>query len=305
LRLIKAIGYLLGWLFIAMTGYFAAQYLFLRKRQLSPLMIIGHRGASGYAPENTIAAFLKAHNMGVDAVELDVQMSADSELVVLHDDALDRTTNGVGWVGFYTLEEIKKLDAGSWFDPKFKREKVPTLAQALDHARKWAYGLYIEMKDPAQYPGIEQKVADLLKQEKRELPGQAIVISFDHSSIRKLREISPNLTLGALYAHGPYFPGQGTRNETADAQVILPHWRSALLNPYMVRRLREQGKLVIVWTADHPVAARMLAYVGVDGIITNVPDKVMQALAPAAPQEDDEIASRDLVYHVAGPGEGL
>lgn len=284
MRLIKFIGYLLGWLFITLTGYFALQYLVLRKRPLSPPMIIGHRGASGYVPENTLAAFLEAHNMGVDAVELDVQMTADGELVVLHDETLDRTTSGVGWVGFYTLDEVKKLDAGSWFDPRFKREKVPTLAQALDHARKWAYGLYIELKDPADYPGIEQKVADLLKRENRELPGQAIVISFDHAAIRKMREISPHLTLGALYLHGPYFPSQVTRNQTADAQVILPHWPSALLNPYMVRRLREQGKLVVVWTADHPVVARMLAYVGVDGIITNVPDKVIAALAPAAPE---------------------
>ncbi len=284
MRVLKSLGYLLGWAFIALTGYVAVQYLLLRERRLGPVMVIGHRGAAGYAPENTVASLLQAHNMGVDAVELDVQMTADGELVVLHDETLDRTTNGVGWVGFYTLAEVKKFDAGSWFDPKFKREKVPTLAEALDHARKWAYGLYIELKDPAQYPGIEQQVADLLKREGRELAGQAIVISFDHAAIRKLRAIAPHLTLGALYAHGPYFPSERTRRATADAQVVLPHWRSALFNPYMVRRLRDQGKLVVVWTADHPVAARMLAYVGVDGIITNVPDKVMAALAPAAPQ---------------------
>ncbi len=280
MRTLKRLGYTLGWAYIGAVLYFALQYLVLRQKRLSPVMVFGHRGASGYAPENTLAAFLKAHNLGVDAVELDVQMSADGELVVLHDDSLDRTTSGVGWVGFYTLAQIKEFDAGSWFGKRFRRERVPTLAEAIDLARKWGFGLYIELKDPAQYPGIEQKVADLLRAENWERPGQAVVISFDHAAIRKLREIAPHLTLGALYAHGPYLPGGWAQQATADAEVILPHWKSALLDPYMVRRLRNMGKLVVVWTVDNPIVARMLAYVGVDAIISNVPDKVMAALAP-------------------------
>ncbi len=269
---------------IALFGYLVVQYFGLRERQGGPIMVIGHRGASKYAPENTISAFKLAIEQGADALELDVQQSADGELVVIHDNELDRTTNGIGWLGFYNFADLKQLDAGSWFDPLYKREKLPTLKETITTARERGVGTYIELKDPALYPGMAQRVADLLAAEGWTRPGQGIVISFDHAAISALRALNPELTLGVLFGpwRGPHWATAASLQAIGNPQLVLPHWASVLRDPYMVRRLHRLGKLVVVWTADAPWAARMLQYVGVDGIITNNPDLVIAATAPLA-----------------------
>ena len=119
------------------------------------IMNIAHRGASGYAPENTLAAFDKAVEMQADYIEIDVQLSKDDLPVVIHDDTLDRTTNGTGNISAYTLQELKSLDAGSWFDKKYAGEKIPSLNEVLE-----MYGekinILIELKSPELYPGVEE-----------------------------------------------------------------------------------------------------------------------------------------------------
>lgn len=269
--------------YVALFGYIVAQYFLLHERKVGPVMVIGHRGASRKAPENTVAAFKLAIEEGADALELDVQQSADGELMVLHDNNLERTTSGAGWVGFYNYDDLRQMDAGSWFGIEYKRERIPTLREVIKVARERGVGLYIELKDPALYPGMVGRVADLLQAEDRTRAGQAIVISFDHDAISELRALNPSLTLGALFGEwrGPHFPTAAQLQEIGDPQVILPHWTTVLRDPYMVRRLHKLGKLVVVWTADPPWAARMLHFLGVDGIITNTPAEVIAATAPA------------------------
>ena len=146
---------------------------------------IAHRGASGYAPENTMAAFEKAVDMKADYFELDVQMTKDGKLVVIHDTSVDRTTDGSGMVKDLTLEEIHNLDAGSWFGEEFANERIPTLGEVLDEFRGKS-GILIEIKSPSLYPGIEEKIAAELSARNLDKPNnnKIIVQSFDQESVQ-------------------------------------------------------------------------------------------------------------------------
>ncbi len=148
----------------------------------SPLLRVGHRGAKGHAPENTLASFQLGMEMGVTAVETDVHLSKDGEVVLIHDHTVDRTTNGHGFVKDLTLAELKKLDAGSWFAARFAGERIPTLTELLIWAKD-KVGVAIEIKNgPIYYPGIAEKTIRLLREHGMER--QAILISFDHFVLR-------------------------------------------------------------------------------------------------------------------------
>lgn len=165
---------------------------------LSPdrILTVAHRGASGYVPEHTILSYETAQKMKADYIELDLQMTKDGKLIVMHDEKLDRTTNGTGWVKDHTLADIKKLDAGSWFNeaypekakPQYVSLKVPTLEEVLDRFGKHA-NYYIETKSPDTYPGMEEKlIASLQKHKllgKHSKPGQVIIQSFSKESLVK------------------------------------------------------------------------------------------------------------------------
>src|SRR5512136_2560745 len=129
----------------------------------APVLRVGHRGARGHAPENTLASFDLAVEMGVNVVETDVHLSKDGEVVLIHDHTVDRTTNGHGFVKDLTLAELKWLDAGSWYDPKYAGERIPTLAELLTWAKD-RVGVAIEIKNgPIYYPGIAEKTIRLLR----------------------------------------------------------------------------------------------------------------------------------------------
>ena len=129
---------------------------------MSEPLLVAHRGGAAEAPENTLAAFRRALSLGVRWFELDVQMSRDGELVVIHDHTVDRTTNGTGEVGSLSLQDLRKLDSGSWFDPHYRGEPVPTLREMLELCASHGAGVLVEIKSPHLYPGSEQKVATLL-----------------------------------------------------------------------------------------------------------------------------------------------
>jgi glycerophosphoryl diester phosphodiesterase len=160
----------------------------LLRAQGSPVLRVGHRGAKGHAPENTFASFDLAVQMGVHAVETDVHLSKDGEIVIIHDHTVDRTTNGHGFVKDLTVEELRRLDAGAWFDARFAGERIPTLAELL----AWAHdrvSLAIEIKNgPIYYPGIAGKVIRLLRE--HDMIDQAILISFDHFVMREAKMIA-------------------------------------------------------------------------------------------------------------------
>lgn len=237
---------------------------------------IAHRGASAVAPQNTLAAFRRAAELGADGVELDVRLSADTAPVVIHDAVVDHTTDGTGRVADLPLSALKELDAGSWFDPAFAGERIPTLEEVFEEVGRDLL-INVELK-----PGEDQRVADVVVRlvERHSMVNRVLLSSFDPFILRRARRLAPQIPLGFLYETAPLsriarllaWAMPGLRPE-----AIHPHWR--LVRPPMIRHAHRRGRRVIVWTVDAPDAMRHLIDWEVDGIITNYPDRLEEALS--------------------------
>lgn len=232
---------------------------------------VAHRGAAGYAPENTMAAFQKGVDMKADYIEIDVQQTKDGELVVIHDVTLDRTTNGTGYVKDHTLEEIRQLDAGSYFAPEFAGEKVPTFEEVLDEFRGKT-GILIELKATYYYPGIEQKVADALKERNMHLPNneKIIVQSFEFESMKKMDELLPTVPVGLLTGRATDLSEEKLNEFASYAEYVNPS--KSLVNSSLVNEVHERDMGIMAWTVRKKEEVQPLLDAGVDGIITDYPD---------------------------------
>ena len=177
-----------------------------------------HRGHSIAAPENTIPAFQAAIDVGATALEIDVVLTRDGEIVLMHDEILDRTTSGKGRVGDRDLAAIRKLDAGNWFDPKFSGTRVPTLAEVIDFARDANVGLLIEIKERVEPEKIRARLGRLLTEMRAE--GDALVISFDHVSLVRLREAFPKVRT-ELITHARHVDIAGLARRAGAASVSI------------------------------------------------------------------------------------
>lgn len=238
---------------------------------LRPL-IAAHRGASAAAPENTLAAFRAAIDLGADVIELDVQRTADGHLIVIHDPTVDRTTNGQGAVASYSLAALKALDAGGWFSPRFASERLPTLQEAVETVGS-AAGLFIEIKQgPVFDDGIEVVVAAVIRD--AGLVARCEVSSFDHFSVRRIKDHAPEVACGILYEARLIDPFGAAR--LAAAEIVHPYW--ALSTPELVEEAHRLGYGVVVWTVNDPEAMARLAASGVDAIVTDVPDVLRRVL---------------------------
>ncbi|MFJ1970607.1 glycerophosphodiester phosphodiesterase [Streptomyces sp. NPDC087903] len=252
--------------------------------------VIAHRGASAYAPENTLAAVDRAERMGIDWVENDVQRTEDGQLVVIHDDSLRRTTDAeevfperAPWkVKDFTAAEIARLDAGSWFGPAYAGARVPTLEQYVRRVEHNHQKLLLEIKNPGLYPGIERQTLKLLGNEgwldRRHLTGRLVVQSFSADSIRTVHDLKPGVTTGFLGTPPvAELPGYATFTDQINpsyASVSRGYVAAAqaLTGPHD-RRLE-----VFTWTVDDASTALRAAGYGVDGVITNRPAVVRGAL---------------------------
>ncbi|MGI5166580.1 glycerophosphodiester phosphodiesterase [Spirillospora sp. CA-253888] len=250
---------------------------------------VAHRGASASAPENTMAAFRLARAHRANVFEIDVQQTRDHKLVLMHDTTLTRTTDvekvfprRAPWrVRDFTLAEIRRLDAGSWFGRKYRGERVPTLGEALKGMRASGLGLLLEIKSPALYPGIEYRVAaDLLRESSWLRPdprGRRLAVqSFDWNSMRRFHGVLPNVPVGLL---GTPRPSQLPALARFADQINPPY---AGLTAAYVRQVHRYGMDVLTWTLDDPAKMRRAVGLGVDGVITNKPatlDKVLREKA--------------------------
>ncbi|WNB92204.1 glycerophosphodiester phosphodiesterase family protein [Bacillus sp. NEB1478] len=234
---------------------------------------VAHRGASGYAPENTMAAFQKSVDMKADYIELDVQETKDGKLVVIHDVTLDRTTNGTGYVKDHTLQEIRQLDAGSSFSSKYAGEKVPTFEEVLDKFRGKT-GILIELKATYYYPDIEQKVAKALKERQMDLPknSQIIIQSFEFDAVKKMDELLPAVPDGVLTGNSADLTDEKLAEISAYAEYVNPY--QGLINPPIVKKVHDMGMGVMGWTVRKQEEVQPLIDANVDAIITNYPDYV-------------------------------
>lgn len=245
-------------------------------KQQQQMVNVAHRGASGHAPENTMAAFQKALEMKADYIEIDVQMSKDGELVIIHDTTVDRTTDGSGFVGDLTLEELQQLDAGSWFSDKYAEEQIPTFAEVLDTYRG-KIGILIELKSPELYPGIEAEVAEALRARNMHKPGnnKIIIQSFNHESMQTSKALLPNIPHGVL-------AGLSWADVT-DEELAQFATYADFFNPNMnivthdlVERVHGLGMEIYPYTVRTQEQANNLFELGVDGIITDFPEYVDQ-----------------------------
>ncbi|ANA81511.1 glycerophosphodiester phosphodiesterase [Paenibacillus glucanolyticus] len=238
---------------------------------------IAHRGASGAAPENTMASFAKAFDMGADMLELDVQMSKDGEMVVIHDTTVDRTTNGQGNVGDLTFQELRQLDAGSWYGSEYKGELIPTLSEVLEHFGG-RIGLLIELKSPDLYPGIEQGVADGLKKVMKGANGpqrykeMVVVQSADTDALLRFHRLMPDIPLGVVITSSGELSRERMQDMKAYAEYVNVSMR--LVTKGLVQKIHQSGMKTFVWTIRDMLQIPYVLQINVDGIITDYPDRV-------------------------------
>jgi glycerophosphoryl diester phosphodiesterase len=239
------------------------------------VLIIAHRGASGNAPENTLAAFRKAVALGATFIETDLQLSRDARFVAIHDATVNRTTNGQGVVHDMTLADLRKLDAGSWFGSEFAGERIPTLEEILEFSKKNDVVFYLEIKPGAAWGG-EHAVIGALR-ESGEIP-RAVVISFDAAIVLSLRKIEPTLMTGLLY-DGQIENPLEKAVEVGARQLAI---RGDLVTPALIAQAKKKDLQVVCWTVNHPAHMRMLAAAGVDGIMSDYPDRLVAAVRKEA-----------------------
>jgi glycerophosphoryl diester phosphodiesterase len=239
----------------------------LREENLG-LLLIAHRGASGYAPENTMAAFRKAVAMGLSFIETDLQLSRDARFVAIHDDTVNRTTNGQGAVHDLSLAELRRLDAGSWFGNSFSGERIPTLEEILEFAKRHDVVFYLEIKPGGSWGGEHALIGAL--RESGEI-ARVVVISFDAVIVAAVRKTEPTLMTGLLFDGQIEKPIEKTL-EIGARQLVM---RGDLVTPAMVAEAKRNDLQVICWTVNHPVHMRMLASAGVAGIMSDYPDRLV------------------------------
>lgn len=239
------------------------------------MLIIGHRGASGHAPENTLAAFKRAVSLGATFIETDLQLSRDARFVAIHDDTVNRTTNGQGKVHDQTLTELRRLDAGSWFGSEFAGERIPTLEEILEFSKKNDVVFYLELKPSGSWGGEHALIGAL--RESGEV-ARVVVISFDPATLANLRKIEPTLMTGVLF-DGQLADPLKAALDAGTRQVVV---RGDLITPLLISEAHKRDLQVVCWTINHPAHIRLLCAADVDGIMSDYPDRVLAAQKPDA-----------------------
>lgn len=235
--------------------------------------IYAHRGSSGTHPENTLSAFKEAARLPIFGVEFDVHMTKDEELVIIHDEKINRTSNGKGFIKDMTLAELKTYDFGSWFSKEFKGEVIPTLYEVLELFSKTSLQLNIELKsDVFPYPGMAEKVLDLVGAMK--LDSRVVISSFNHEMIRTVKQLAPHIQTAALFMEVLVDPLEYVRALPTDALHITKH---AALRP-SAKKVIEEGVPVQVFTVNKVCQMKVLKEVGVRAIFTDFPEKMINHL---------------------------
>lgn len=230
-------------------------------------LVWAHRGASGYAPENTLAAFQKAVDLGTDGVELDIQLTKDDQIVVIHDEMIDRTSDGKGWVKDYTLEELRAFNYNRT-KPEYKHADIPTMREVFELLKPTGLFINIEIKTGVVfYEKIEEKILALAKEMGME--DRVCYSSFNHYTVTRIHELKPDAEVGFLYADGPIdMPSYGVKHGVNALHPALYN----LQYDGFVKECKEKGLKLNVWTVNERPYMEMCCQYGVDAIITNYPD---------------------------------
>jgi len=243
--------------------------------------VIAHRGASGYAPETTLAAYRLALHMGVDAIEMDVRKLRDGAIVAFHDPDVKRTTNGQGLISGFTLEEVKALDAGSWFNDAYRQKarpeyaglKVPTLGEIIELTKESSVELFVEIKDPdPRTADLESAVFSILRESG--MLRRTRFLSFSARALQRIKNLDPSSNAMLLIANSETDPVEATLQTGADELGIL----YKLATPAILEAARARLLPVSVWTVDDEADMARMIRLGVDRITTNYPDRLIQIL---------------------------
>lgn len=233
------------------------------------IVVMAHRGASAVAPENTLVAYEKAIEMGADYAELDVRQTKDGAIVLMHDKTVYRTTGVKGFVWDFTLDELKQLEAGSWFGEEFRGEPIPTLEEVIRQV-KGRMKLNIEVKISENEPGIVQKVVDIIRAEG--FSEECIITSFDMETVKTFKAIAPNLRTGLIF-------DKEYRSDVFEGNWEILSSNHELVDETFMQLARNSGKKIYAWTVNDREEMLRLIGLGVDGIITNKPDLLKSVLA--------------------------
>jgi glycerophosphoryl diester phosphodiesterase len=235
-------------------------------------LIFAHRGSAGTHPENTMEAFYEAERVGADGIELDVQLTKDGEIVVIHDETVDRTTNGKGFVKDYTLKEIQKLQANFKFKSKlFKKNRVPSLREVFQWLKGNGMLCNIELKNSIMdYQGLEEKVIGLIREFGFE--DRIIISSFNHYSIVACYRLEPAVEIAPLYSSGLYMPWIYARSIRAKA--IHPNLKAA--PDEIIVEAMKNGIAVRPYTVNKIDQMERLLRIGCSGIVTDFPDRALK-----------------------------
>jgi glycerophosphoryl diester phosphodiesterase len=236
--------------------------------------IVGHRGSPSTAPENTIASFTKAIEIGVDAIELDIHQTSDSVPVVIHDAALDRTTDGTGMVNSRDLRYVKGLDAGKWYSPSYAGERVPTLEEALAVICKRSIAL-VEVKHGSDfYAGIEENVVEAVSK-RREWKKRTVFIAFDPSLLQRINELDNDLRTGLLILDPPEEYVEVI--EDFGINSLFPRWEK--LRNDSIRFIHGKGYSVHPWVMDTEDDMKRVMNMGADSLSSNNPGALSKVIA--------------------------
>ena len=237
------------------------------------IQIFAHRGSRKTHPENTMVAFIEAERVGADGIEFDVQLSSDGELIIIHDETLDRTTTLTGYVKDYTAEELKKADAGILFSEQFIGEQIPFLKEVFKWATENDLTMNVELKtDKFNYEGIEQKVIDLIREFHFE--DRIILSSFNHHSLEIAKEIAPEIERALLFKELP----KDIENILANKAESGFHPKRRTVTNKLIKYAQKHGYKVRPWTANKSKNILLLANLGVDAIFTDCPEKAVRLL---------------------------
>ncbi|HOA34860.1 MAG TPA: glycerophosphodiester phosphodiesterase [Bacillota bacterium] len=288
MKIIRFIGKAILWLFTAVICLIvlAVAVIAIRYWTWTPdpvasfygersVLNMGHRGAPEAAPENTISSFLAAEALGAHGIELDVMLSRDGKLAVIHDYDLDATTSGKGPVKDYTMAELKKLDAGSWFDEAFAGERIPTLEEVIEILDPQTL-LNIELKteSPAT-DGLENAVVEVIRE--YDLYDRVLVSSFNPIALLRVKWADKKIPVGLLYAPDlPRYLSEGWFISILRPEALHPEIR--MVDEKYMEWARKKGFRVNVWTVNEAADLKRMLDLGVDGIITDRPDLLRELM---------------------------
>lgn len=274
-KLLSALGAL-----VMVVGVATGEGTALAKEKYKEIANVSHRGASGYAPEHTIISYQMGEKLHGDYIEIDLQMTKDGQLIALHDETLDRTTDGTGLVKDYTLEQIKQLDAGSWFNEKYPQYakpeydglQVPSLEEIFKKFGKNA-NYYIETKSPEVYPGMEEELLRLVN--KYDINKKTLLVqSFSALSLKKMNELDPSVKLVQLLSYRTNAVITDAELAEIKKYAIGVGPNHTYLNEEYVQKVVNSGLEIHPYTVNEKERMKQLIDWGVTGMFTNFPDRL-------------------------------